>query len=262
MINLKMPGKNVLVCGSSAGIGKATAHVFAQMEANVILMARNQQKLQTVLASLTRVGNQKHHAIVADFFKPQEVEARIKAYLNDNPIHVLINNTGGPDTGPLLQKSSEDLLKFLNQHLICAHLLAQAIVPAMKTTGYGRIINIISNSAKQPLPNMGLSNTIRAAVANWAKTLSTELGTAGITVNNILPGTTDTKELDTIINDKANKQGKTRADIVQQMHALCPLRRFADPIEIAWAIGFIASPKATYINGINLVIDGGKTLSL
>jgi len=262
-MKLDMSGKNVLVCGSTAGIGKATAMVFAEMGANVILMARNEQKLKSVLTELATTPQQNHAYLIADFFKPEEVENSINDYLANNAvIHVLVNNTGGPSTGPLLEKHSGEFFAFFNQHLICSHLLARAIVPGMQKVGYGRIINITSNAAKQPLPNMGLSNTIRGAVANWAKTLANELGEYGITVNNVLPGATDTKELRRVIANKAKQSGKSEDEVIQHMYGLCPAKRFADPIEIAWAVGFLASPQAAYINGINLVVDGGKTLSL
>ncbi len=262
-MKLDMSAKQVLVCGSTQGIGKAIAILFAEMGANVILMARDEAKLVAVLAKLPRNSDQEHDFLVADFQQPKQVEKTITTYLQRNKlIHVLINNTRGPSTGPLLSKSSDELIGCMDQHLICSHILANAVVPVMKRTRYGRIINITSNAAKQPLANMGLSNVVRGAISNWSKTLANELGGYGITVNNVLPGATDTAELHRVIKDKADKLGKTEAEVILNMYSLCPAQRFADPKEIAWAVGFLASPQAAYINGINLVVDGGKTQCL
>ncbi len=132
----------------------------------------------------------------------------------------------------------------------------------MKLARYGRIINVISTSVKQPLPNLGVSNTVRGAVANWAKTLANELGEFEITVNNVLPGATATGRLTSIINNKAEKTGLSIEQVAEGMKAEIPLKRFAEPVEVANAIVFLASPQASYINGINLPVDGGRTKSL
>jgi 3-oxoacyl-[acyl-carrier protein] reductase len=145
---------------------------------------------------------------------------------------------------------------------LCNHILAQAVIEGMKTSGYGRIINVISTSVKQPIKGLGVSNTIRAAVANWSKTLSFELAPFGITVNNVLPGATMTQRLSSIIDSKASKTGITIEKAKQQMLDEIPAKRFAEPFEIANAIAFLASPAAAYITGINIPIDGGRTASL
>jgi 3-oxoacyl-[acyl-carrier protein] reductase len=132
----------------------------------------------------------------------------------------------------------------------------------MKQKGFGRIINIISTSVKQPLPNLGVSNTIRGAVANWSKTLATELAPFGITVNNVLPGATNTGRLQSIASTKAAKTGGTVEDIFAEMADETPINRIAEPEEIAAAVVFLASESASYINGINLPVDGGRTKSL
>lgn len=262
-MNIQLTNKNALVCGSTSGIGEATAIVLAEMGANVTLLSRNEKKLQAVKHRLPCTGTQQHTYRVADFFDPLAVESVVQDYLQEQPrIHILINNTGGPETGPLLTKTGEAMIKYLQQHLVNSHTLAQKLVPGMRAAGYGRIINVTSNAAKQPLPNLGLSNTVRGAVANWAKTLANELGEYGITVNNVLPGATKTKELDQIIEGKAKASGQTIQQTTEQLYKLCPARRFGEPQEIAWAIGFLASPQAAYINGTNMVVDGGKTLSL
>jgi 3-oxoacyl-[acyl-carrier protein] reductase len=174
----------------------------------------------------------------------------------------LINNTGGPKSGPIVDAEVSEFLAAFNQHLICNHILMQAVVPGMKAAGFGRIINIISTSVKQPLPNLGVSNTIRGAVASWSKTLANELGAFGITVNNVLPGATNTQRLTEIAKVKADKTGESIAEILAEMGQESPMKRIAEPEEVAAAVAFLASPAASYINGINVPVDGGRTKSL
>ncbi len=255
-----LENKNALVCGSTSGIGKATAQLFAQMGANVILIARNEEKLKDTIAKLPCSLTQHHHYIVADFTNPEQVSESVHQFLQSGlPVHILVNNTGGPAAGPIVSALTDSFSDAFRQHLIINHLLAQAVIPSMKTTGYGRIINIISTSVKQPLSNLGVSNTIRAAVANWAKTMANELAVFGITVNNILPGATDTERLSTIIANKVTKSGKSEEEVTREMISEIPASRFGKAEEIAYAVGFLASPQAAYINGINLPVDGGRT---
>ncbi len=260
-MNLK--NKNALVGGSSDGIGKAAAIALASAGANVTLVARNPEKLNKVLSELANAGNQEHHAIACDFSDPvglqQQVESQLQAV---GVYHVLVNNTGGPPAGTALDADLAAFDLAFAQHLKCNHLMVQAVVPGMKQANYGRIINVISTSVKQPIDGLGVSNTIRGAVANWAKTLANELGPFGITVNNVLPGATATGRLTAIIQDKAEKTGASIEKVTEQMTQSIPVRRFAAPAEIADAILFLASPMASYINGINLPVDGGRTKSL
>ncbi len=262
-MNFQLEGKNALVSGSTDGIGKAVALLLAEMGANVTLLSRTKQKLTAVLAQLAKHQSQQHDYLVADFFDATSVKETVKNYLNESDKHfdILINNTGGPPLGAMLEKEGTVLLKYMSQHLVCFHLLAQLVVPDMRANSYGRIINITSNAAKQPLPNMGISNTIRGAISNWSKTLANELGN-GITVNCILPGPTDTKELRGIIEGKAKKSGRSVEEVYKVLHSKVPLGRLADPREIANVVAFIASPLASFVNGINLVVDGGKTGSV
>lgn len=262
-MNINIQGKYALVCGSTQGIGRAIAEELAILGANIILLARNEVKLQEVLATLENKQGQVHSYIVADFTEPESLKKCIEAYLSTQPtIHILINNTGGPPGGPILTANLEAFTQAFSNHLICNHILTQAVVPGMKKACYGRIINIISTSVKQPLPGLGVSNTIRGAVANWAKTLATEVAPHGITVNNVLPGATNTARLKAIFENKSTKTGKTTAEVQAEMLAEIPAARFADPSEIASAVAFLATPAAAYINGINVPVDGGRTLSL
>lgn len=262
-MNLDLTGKTALVCGSTQGIGKASALELASMGATVVLMARDEEKLKTALKELDSTKNQKHTYIVADFTNTAEVKTKVLDFIHKNGIiNILVNNTGGPAAGPIVDAKPEEFLATFNNHLINNHNLAQAVLDGMKTSGYGRIINIISTSVKLPLPNLGVSNTIRAAVANWSKTLANEVGKFGITVNNVLPGATNTGRLQQIAANKSQKTGAKVEDIFDHIAAEVPMGRIGEPHEVAAAVGFLASPAAAYINGINLPVDGGRTGNL
>lgn len=262
-MNTNLTEKNAIVCGSTQGIGKAVAVELALLGANVILMARNEKSLNVVLGELDRSKGQNHQYLCADFSKPEVVKTKISTFIKNNPpVHILINNTGGPPAGAIAEAETDTFEKTFSQHLICNHILTQAVLPGMKKDIYGRIVNIISTSVKQPLRNLGVSNSVRAAVANWAKTLSMEVAPFGITVNNVLPGATLTGRLDSIIGNRSKQTGRSIEDIRNELIAEIPAGRFGDPMEIAYAVGFLASPAAAYINGINVPVDGGRTGSL
>lgn len=261
-MNLDLSGKTAVVCGSTQGIGKASAIELALLGANVTLVARNEESLKSTLKELHAAPGQKHDYVVADFSLPDQLKETIGRFLQNKKIHILINNTGGPPAGQAIDASPEEFIKAFSSHLICNQIMVQAVVPSMKEAGYGRIINIISTSVKVPLRGLGVSNTTRGAVANWAKTLSFELGSFGITVNNVLPGTTMTGRLDSIIRSKAEKTGKSYEEVKNEMIAEVPAGRISEPHEVAAAVAFLASPAAGYINGINVPVDGGRTGSL
>ena len=262
-MNLSLKNKTALVCGSTQGIGKAAAIELANMGANVVLLARSEDKLKDSLKDLDASNGQNHSCLVADFAQPNDLKKTITDFVNaGNKIHVLVNNTGGPKGGMIKDAATDEFLAAFNQHLICNHILVQAIYPGMISEKYGRIINVISTSVKQPLPNLGVSNTIRGAVANWSKTLANELGAFGITVNNVLPGATNTARLQSIVEVKAQQHNETIDDVFEEMASESPMKRIAQPEEVAAAIAFLASPAASYINGINVPVDGGRTKSL
>ena len=261
-MNLSLEGKYAVICGSSQGIGLAIAEELALLGANCTLMARNEEALKSAVHTLDIALRQQHNFLVADFSKPAEVRAVIEGYIANQPVHVLINNTGGPPSGPITEATEEAFLNTFNQHLICNHILAKAVVPSMKKEGYGRIINIISTSVKIPLKNLGVSNTIRGAVASWAKTLANELGEFNITVNNVLPGFTNTQRLATLIKSIA-KKGNALVEVVSKnMAEEVPMKRFGEASEIAAVAAFLASPAASYVNGVNITVDGGRTGSI
>jgi 3-oxoacyl-[acyl-carrier protein] reductase len=261
-MDLNLTGKRAIVCGSTQGIGKATAIELAQLGAEVILMARNEDKLKEVIKELNTQSGQKHSWLLADFATPDQVKKTIDAFTASSAAHILVNNTGGPPAGQAIDARVEEFYAAFSNHLICNHHLVQSLVPGMKSAGFGRIINIISTSVKLPIRGLGVSNTIRGAVANWAKTLSLELGAYGITVNNVLPGATMTGRLESIITNKAAKTGSSANHVKKEMVDEIPAGRIADAHEIAAAVAFLASPAAGYINGINLPVDGGRTGSL
>ena len=261
-MNLSLEGKYAIVCGSTQGIGLAIAEELAELGASCTLIARNEKGLKDALQLLNSDLRQQHGYLVADFNKPHELEKLIAEHVLKNPVQILVNNTGGPSPGPIIEAEEQAFIDTFNQHLICNHILAKAVVPSMKATGYGRIINIISTSVKIPLKNLGVSNTIRGAVASWAKTMANELGQYNITVNNVLPGFTSTMRLTTLVENIA-KKGNTVVEIVEKnMMEEVPMKRFADVSEVAAVAAFLASPAASYVNGVSIPVDGGRTGSI
>jgi 3-oxoacyl-[acyl-carrier protein] reductase len=261
-MNLSLEGKMAVICGSTQGIGLAIAEELALLGANCTLMARNEDALKVAVHTLDIALRQQHNYIVADFTKPDDVKKAIETHVAKHTVHVLINNTGGPAAGPVIEATEEAFLNTFNQHLICNHILTKAVVPSMKKEGYGRIVNVISTSVKIPLKNLGVSNTIRGAVASWAKSMANELGQFNITVNNVLPGFTSTQRLSSLIENIA-KRGNTVVDIVEKnMIEEVPMKRFADASEVAAVAAFLTSPAASYVNGVSIPVDGGRTGSI
>jgi 3-oxoacyl-[acyl-carrier protein] reductase len=261
-MNLSLNGKTALVCGSTQGIGLAAAQELALLGASCVLFARNETALQAAVTTLDTTKGQQHSYIVADFSQPEQVKAAAEALVAKQPVHILVNNSGGPAGGPVTEATPEAFLAAFNQHLICNHLITQVVSSSMKNEGYGRVINIISTSVKIPLKGLGVSNTIRGAVASWAKTMANELGQFSITVNNVLPGATLTQRLETIIDNKSQKTGQEKASVEEEMLHEIPMRRFGKAQEIASVIAFLASPAAAYVNGTSIPVDGGRTGSI
>lgn len=263
-MNISLENKTAVVCGSTQGIGLACAMELAGAGAQVILVARNADKLRQLVSSLPDPAGQQHQFVAADFSQPENMRTIMQQWYTGfgGPVHILVNNTGGPAAGKISEATEQAFLDAFNAHLICNHILSMLFIPGMKEAGYGRIINIISTSVKAPLPNLGVSNTIRAAVANWSKTMASELAAFQITVNNVLPGATKTERLHTIIKNNAAKSGADSSTIENKMQMEIPMQRFAAPEEVANAVAFLASPAASYITGINLPVDGGRTPNL
>lgn len=259
-INLK--GKNALIAGSTSGIGLAIAQELAVQGANCILLARNENKLLEAIGHLAVAQGQQHSYLVADFANRAAVQRAATAAVAKQNIHILINNSGGPPAGPIVDATVDAFESALSQHLFCNQILSQAVLQGMRDDGYGRIVNVISTSVKIPLKGLGVSNTTRGAVAAWAKTWSNEVAKYGITVNNILPGATKTGRLESIIASKSVKSNKVAEDVAAEMLSEIPMQRFGLPEELAYLAAFLASPAAAYITGVSIQVDGGRTGTL
>jgi 3-oxoacyl-[acyl-carrier protein] reductase len=262
-MNTDLTGKRALVCGSSQGIGRGAAIQLASLGADVTLLARSADALEQVAAELPRSATQRHDCIAADFDDLDAAIESIRSRMDPaRPWLILVHNTGGPRGGRAIDADPAEFLVAFQRHLIAGQRLVQLLVPAMKAARYGRIINVISTSVKAPIPGLGVSNTIRGAVASWAKTLAGELAADGITVNNVLPGFTDTARLAELFKAKAARLGASVDDVRADAIAGIPAARLGEPEEIGAGVAFLATPAAAYINGINLPIDGGRTPSL
>lgn len=261
-MNLSLEGRNAIICGSSQGIGYAIAEELALMGANCILLARNEENLKLAVSQLDIAIRQSHSYHAIDFNNHEATRKLIAQITAQQPIHILVNNSGGPKAGPIVNATEEQFVQAFQQHLISNHILTTGVIEGMKKEHYGRIINIISTSVKIPLKNLGVSNTIRGAVASWAKTLSNELAQFGITVNNILPGLTKTQRLQSLVETTAATQGLSTEEVEQQMLDEVPAKRFGEAAEIAAVAAFLATPAAAYVNGTSIRVDGGRTGSI
>ncbi len=257
-MNLDLTSKTALVCGSSQGIGKGIALALAHLGAKVTLVARNKKALDEVKEELD--GN-KHAVFPCDLQKKEDIKT-LASHISSQAYDIVINNTGGPAPGEIVDAEIGDFQKAIEMHLYASHQIMQSALPAMKEKQYGRFINIISTSVKIPIKGLGVSNTIRGAMASWSKTLSLEVGPFGITVNNVLPGFIDTKRLHGLISSIAEKSGQTKEAVSKGMIDTIPAGRFGQPEEIGNLVGFLASPAGAYINGVNIPVDGGRTGSM
>ena len=262
-MELSLKGKNALVGGASKGIGRAAAIELAKNGANVTVMARSLETLHEVVAGLDTGQGQVHSALQVDVSDLDGLVSTVDKHVDSvGSIHVVVNNSGGPPGGLLVDSDIAQLTQAFNNHVLASHLIMLRVVPTMKVENYGRFINVISTSVKQPIRGLGVSNTTRGAMASWAKTLAEELGEFGITVNNVLPGATATDRLTSIIERKSGNSGKTKEEVEAELVAEIPAKRFGQPEELGNAIAFLASPAASYINGTSIIVDGGRTRTI
>jgi 3-oxoacyl-[acyl-carrier protein] reductase len=261
-VDLDLSGRHALVCGASEGIGRAAAHELALLGADVTVLARRAEVLEEVAAALPRRDGQQHGFIAADVARTDALKAQAEALASARPVHILVNNTAGPPGGPAHTAGEDAYVDAFRRHLLANHALVQALLPGMRAANWGRIVNVVSTSVREPIPNLGVSNTIRGAVASWAKTLSRELAPFGITVNNVLPGYTGTGRIDQIVRDRVAATGQGAEAILEGMRKGVPAGRFAAPSEVGGVIAFLCSPAAGYVNGVSLAVDGGRMQSI
>jgi 3-oxoacyl-[acyl-carrier protein] reductase len=260
LFEVGLEGKTALVCGASAGIGAAAAQTLAHLGAKVICLARDEKTLNQVVGTLKGKG---HRVLACDLSDLAQIHSKVGKVVAElaacgDQIDILVNNSSGPKGGSILDAQPEEFMKAMTQLLMASQTLAQVLVPAMKKNNFGRIINVISTSVRVPIPGLGVSNTIRAATAGWAKTLANEVAPFGITVNSVLPGYTETQRLSSLVKAAAEKTGRTEQAVVEEWKKTTPAGRFAQPNEVAAAISFLASPAAGFITGVVLPVDGGR----
>lgn len=257
-MNLSLKNKRAFVCGASQGIGEAIAIELAKNGASLTLLARNKDKLEFLTDSLIKDYNVHCDNIAVDINDIHQLEEELKVKLSEHgSYHILVNNSAGPKGGPVLKTTNTDFLTFFQNHLLASQSLVNHLLAGMQESKYGRIINIISTSVKQPIRNLGASNTIRGAMASWAKSLSFEVGEF-VTVNNVLPGFTETGRLESLAKGLSEKNNISIEQVYENWKIQVPLQRFAKPEELAYTVAFLASESAAYINGINLPVDGGR----
>ncbi|GGK05173.1 SDR family oxidoreductase [Luteimonas terricola] len=261
-MDLDLTGRHALVCGASEGIGRATAIELAALGASVTVLSRRADALRDVVAALATGGGREHAFAAADSADTDGLAKAVAAVVARRPVHILVNNTGGPPGGPAADAPLAAFEAAFRRHLLANQVLLQAVLPGMRDARWGRIVNVVSTSVREPIAGLGVSNTIRGAVASWAKTLSRELAPEGITVNNVLPGFTETGRIRQIIGDRAKKEGRSEDDIRREMEAAIPARRFATADETGGVIAFLCSPAGAYVNGVSLAVDGGRMASI
>ena len=259
---LDLSGRHALVCGASQGIGRASAIELAELGASVTLLSRSAEALKSVAEALPRKHDQHHRWLAVDMLQTDDLRIAVANLVADHPAQILINNTGGPPGGPAHTADIDAFETAFRQQMLAGQTLVQALLPGMRASGFGRIVNVISTSVKEPIVGLGVSNTVRAAVAAWAKTLSGELAADGITVNNVLPGYTRTARLDAILAAQVASSGRSEDEVAQAMLATVPARRFGTAAEVAAVIAFLCTPAAAYVNGVSIAVDGGRTRSL
>jgi 3-oxoacyl-[acyl-carrier protein] reductase len=262
-MEISLLGKRALVGGSSRGIGLAIAKQLAASGASVTVMARNASTLKKIIDELPVTNKeQRHQFLVVDFTDFEGYKETLTAYFEKRSVDILINNTQGPEAGTSLEKKVSDYQKAFDVLFKSVVFTTQLALDNMKKQQWGRIINVASVSVKEPLSYLVLSNTIRAAVVTWAKSLATEIAPYRITVNNILTGYFDTERLTELNEKKAEQLGIPSTEVRAHMISQVPMQRIGDPKEYGFLVTFLASELSGYITGASIPIDGGLLKSL
>jgi 3-oxoacyl-[acyl-carrier protein] reductase len=262
MMKIIFENRNALVGGSTQGLGKAIAIQLAECGANVTLMARNEAKLKKVLQELNTGAGQKHSYLEVDFYDLVNFKKTVAGFLKNHQVHILVNNTNGPEPGSVLEKNLPDYQAAFDLLFQTVCFTTLEVLPGMQKNKYGRIINVSSLSVKEPIQNLALSNTIRIALITWAKSLATEVAKDNITVNTILTGNFDTERLNHLISLQAKAKNISEEEMKKSRMDAIPMKRFGSPGEYAYLVAFLASDYASYITGTNIPIDGGLLKSL
>ena len=256
-MNINLTGKNALIGGSSKGLGLAIARQLAVSGANVTLMARSKTTLKKVVDQLDTNSNQKHQFLVVNFSDFDDFGSKMKNFFTNNKIDILINNTQGPSPGSAIEKSIDDYQNAFDLLFKCAVFTCNLALPHMQKQKWGRIVNVSSISVREPLSYLALSNSLRAALVTWAKSLSIEIASDNITINNTLTGYFDTERIAEINAQKAKKMGIPETEVRSAMISAIPAKRIGHPDEYANLVCFLVSDQASYITGTNIPIDGG-----
>lgn len=257
-MDLQLKNRTALVCGASQGLGLAIAEALAEEGVHAGLLARNGDKLAQNVARLTARGL-KATALVADMGDWASVAAALAKLGTPS---ILVNNTGGPPTVDVTKVDRDLWLKQFEAMVLNQMRLTEAVLPAMRAAKFGRILSVASTSVVEPIAGLAISNSLRAALANWMKTLASEVARDGVTVNMLLPGSFATERIDKMNAVEAASRGIALADVVAESCAAIPTGRYGEPSEFAAVAAFLASPRASYVTGQMIRIDGGITRSV
>ena len=261
-MKINLNGKKALVGGSSRGLGFAVAKQLALSGASVTLMSRNEKKLKEIVANLENETKVKHNYLIVDFNNFDSYKKIISTFLSSNPIDILVNNTQGPKPGDVESLSIDDYQNAFDLLFKSVVHTTSVALPYMKKNSWGRVLNMVSISVKEPLSYLALSNTIRGSVVTWAKTLANDVACDNITVNNILTGYFKTERIEELNFEKAKKLNISIDQVFDTMKNQVPMKRIGNPEEFGYLASFLCSDKASYITGINIPIDGGLIKSL
>jgi 3-oxoacyl-[acyl-carrier protein] reductase len=258
-MDLGLKDRIALVGASSRGLGRACAHTLSVEGAKVAICARNNKKLRATADEIARHTGNQVLAIVADLTSARDCRRVVQETADFfGGLHVLVTNNGGPSAGGFFELDDNEWHRAVDLTLMSAIRLIRAAVPHMREQGWGRIINITSVSAKEPLDNLILSNSLRPGVVGMARTLANQLGTDGITVNNVLPGYILTDRVKEVAETQAKARGKSADEILAGFADPVPVGRVGNPDELAALVAFLASEQAAYVNGTSILVDGGR----